>query len=115
MADIFDEVSEELKHDQLIKTWKKYSKLIIITVLFIIISLVSYKAYLKWNNKKMNYIPGAHYKVARILVKPTAAWMTVWPTPHIMAWVGTMLKLLCLYTKATAAEERTPAHKMHNA
>ena len=59
----------------------------------------------------MTYIPSAHYKVARILVKPTAAWMTVWPTPHIMAWVGTMLKLLCLYTKATAAEERTPAHK----
>ena len=27
MADIFDEVSEELKQDQLIKTWKKYSKL----------------------------------------------------------------------------------------
>ena len=35
MADIFDEVSEELKHDQLIKTWKKYSKFIIITILFI--------------------------------------------------------------------------------
>jgi len=30
MADIFDEVSEELKQDQLIKIWKKYSKLIII-------------------------------------------------------------------------------------
>ena len=29
MADIFDEVSEELKQDQLIKTWKKYSKFIV--------------------------------------------------------------------------------------
>jgi len=29
MADIFDEVSEELKQDQLIQIWKKYSKLII--------------------------------------------------------------------------------------
>ena len=46
MADIFDEVSEELKQDQLIKTWKKYSKLIITLILLIIISLVSYKAYI---------------------------------------------------------------------
>ena len=34
MADIFDEVSEELKQDQLIKLWKKHSKLIIILILF---------------------------------------------------------------------------------
>ena len=37
MADIFDEVSEELKQDQLIKIWKKYSKLIIFLILLIII------------------------------------------------------------------------------
>ena len=53
MADIFDEVSEELKHDQLIKTWKKYSKLIITLILLIIISLVSYQAYISWNKKKI--------------------------------------------------------------
>ena len=52
MADIFDEVSEELKQDQLIKLWKKYSKLIIISILFIIISLVSYQAYVIWNKRK---------------------------------------------------------------
>ncbi len=46
--------------------------------------------------------------MANILVKPTAAWMTVCPTPQAMACVGTMLKLLCLYTKAMAAEERRP-------
>ena len=62
MADIFDEVSEELKHDQLIKTWKKYSKLIIITILFIIISLVSYKAYLTWNNKKIEKISEQYFQ-----------------------------------------------------
>ena len=36
MADIFDEVSEELKQDQLIQTWKKYSKLIITLILIFI-------------------------------------------------------------------------------
>ncbi len=56
MADIFDEVSEELKQDQLIKTWKKYSKLIITLILLIIISLVSYQAYITWNKKKIETI-----------------------------------------------------------
>lgn len=41
-------------------------------------------------------IMSTSYRVARILVNPTAAWMTVWPTPHIAACIGTMLKLLCL-------------------
>ena len=36
MADIFDEVSEELKHDQLVKIWKKYSKFIIVGIIFTI-------------------------------------------------------------------------------
>ena len=50
-----------------------------------------------------------YYNVARILVNPTAACRTVCPTPHIMAWLGYIWKLLVLYTKATDAEERTPS------
>ena len=56
MADIFDEVSEELKKDQLIQTWKKYSKVIIIVISLIIISLVTYQAYITWNKKKLEVI-----------------------------------------------------------
>ncbi len=56
MADIFDEVSEELKNDQLIKTWKKYSKFIIAFVLLSIISLISYQALKNWNEKKIESI-----------------------------------------------------------
>ena len=62
MADIFDEVSEELKQDQLIKLWKKYSKLIIILILFIIISLVSYQAYVNWNKKKIEAISEQYFQ-----------------------------------------------------
>ena len=62
MADIFDEVSEELKQDQLIKLWKKYSKLIIILILFIIISLVSYQAYVIWNKKKIEAISEQYFQ-----------------------------------------------------
>ncbi len=62
MADIFDEVSEELKQDQLIKIWKKYSKLIIILILLIIISLVSYQAYITWNKKKIETISEQYFQ-----------------------------------------------------
>ncbi len=56
MADIFDEVSEELKQDQLIQFWKKYSKLIITFISLIILSVISYQAYITWNKKKIEAI-----------------------------------------------------------
>ena len=54
MADIFDEVSEELKQDQMVQLWKKYSKYIISFVFFVIISISSYQGYVIWNEKKLN-------------------------------------------------------------
>ena len=62
MADIFDEVSEELKQDQLIQIWKKYSKLIITFILLIIISLVSYQVYVIWNKKKIEAISKQYFQ-----------------------------------------------------
>ena len=61
MADIFDEVSEELKHDQLIKTWKKHSKLIVLLIAIIIISIISYQAYKSWNEKEIETISAQHF------------------------------------------------------
>ena len=69
MADIFDEVSEELKKDQLIKTWKKYSKFIIIFIFLIIISLVSYQAYITWNKKKLESISAQYFQALENLDK----------------------------------------------
>ena len=53
MADIFDEVSEELKQDQLIQLWKKYSKYIFIVSIFLILSVSSYQGYVIWNKKQL--------------------------------------------------------------
>ena len=62
MADIFDEVSEELKQDQLIQTWKKYSKVIIIVISLFIISLVTYQAYITWNKKRLEVISAQYFQ-----------------------------------------------------
>jgi hypothetical protein len=53
MADIFDEVSEELKQDRILQIWKKFSKLIITFFAIIIISICSYQLYLNWIEKKL--------------------------------------------------------------
>ena len=53
MADIFDEVSEELKQDRLIQIWKKYSKYIISFLIITIISIFSYQLFIYWNKKKL--------------------------------------------------------------
>jgi hypothetical protein len=53
MADFFDEVSDELKQDQLIQYWKKYSKYIFSLLIFIVVSISSYQGYLIWNKKQI--------------------------------------------------------------
>ena len=53
MADIFDEVSEELKQDQLKQIWNNYSKYIISVALIIFISALGYFFYDKWKLEKI--------------------------------------------------------------
>ena len=53
MADIFDEVSEELKQDRLIQIWKKFSKFIISFFVITIVTILSYQLFLNWSEKKL--------------------------------------------------------------
>ena len=53
MADIFDEVSEELKQDRLVQIWKKNSKNIISFFLIVVILIISFQLFLNWSEKKL--------------------------------------------------------------
>ena len=53
MADIFDEVSEELKQDQLKQIWNNYSKYIISVAFILFISVLAYFFYDKWKLEKI--------------------------------------------------------------
>ena len=53
MADIFDEVSEELKQDQLKQIWNNYSKYIITVAFILFISAIGYFFYDKWKLEKI--------------------------------------------------------------
>ena len=53
MADIFDEVSEELKQDRLVQIWKKNSKYIISFFLIAVVLIISSQLFLNWSEKKL--------------------------------------------------------------
>ena len=53
MADIFDEVSEELKQDQLKKIWQNYSKYIISVSIILFAFGLGYFFYDKWKIEKL--------------------------------------------------------------
>ena len=67
MADIFDEVSEELKQDQLIKFWKKYSKYFISIVLVLIISFLGYFFYNQWKQKMLENSSSQYFSAIKKL------------------------------------------------
>ena len=51
MADIFDEVSEELRQDQLKKIWQKYNKFIFLIIFILFLSVGGFKFYESWKKK----------------------------------------------------------------
>ena len=54
MADIFDEVSEDLRQDRILQVWKKYSKFIIALITLIILFVFGYQGYNSWNKNQLN-------------------------------------------------------------
>ena len=67
MADIFDEVSEELKQDQLIQFWKKYSKYFISIALVLIISFLGYFFYNQWKQKMLENSSSQYFSAIKKL------------------------------------------------
>ena len=80
MADIFDEVSEDLRKDQYKQIWSKYKKFIISFVLILVMSLVAFKFIESYKEKKkieiatlyfdgLQEIKNKNYEKAEILFK----------------------------------------------
>ena len=67
MADIFDEVSEELKQDQLLQFWKKYSKYFISIALVLIISFLGYFFYNQWKQKMLENSSSQYFSAIKKL------------------------------------------------
>ena len=80
MADIFDEVSEDLRKDQYKQIWFKYKKFIISFVLILVMSVVAFKFIESYQEKKkieiatlyfdgLQEIKNKNYEKAEVLYK----------------------------------------------
>ena len=52
MADIFDEINEDLKRDQMQKLWSRYGKYVIIAVSLVIIGVGARQGYTAWQDRQ---------------------------------------------------------------
>ena len=52
MADIFDEINEDLKRDQMQELWSRYGKYVIIAVSLVVISVGARQGYTAWQDRQ---------------------------------------------------------------
>ena len=52
MSDIFEEIDEELRQDQVFQWWKKHSKLIIAGLVVLVVGMGGYFGYKQWSDSK---------------------------------------------------------------
>ena len=53
MADIFDEVNEDLKRDQMQQLWSRYGKYLIVAVIIIVVVVGGRQGYKTWQERQM--------------------------------------------------------------
>ncbi len=66
MSEIFDEVQEEVRREQLKKLWERYSTLIVAVALLIVVGVGGWRGYLYWEGKKAQEA-GAQFEAAATL------------------------------------------------
>ena len=52
MADIFDEINEDLKRDKMHELWSRYGKYVIIAVSLVVIGVGARQGYTAWQDRK---------------------------------------------------------------
>jgi hypothetical protein len=68
VSDIFTEVDEEVRREELAKLWKKYGNLIYVAVFLVIAAVAAWRGYDYWQNRKASEA-GAAYDAAANLAE----------------------------------------------
>ena len=61
MADIFDEVNEDLKRDQMQKLWSRYGKYVILAVSIVVLSVGGRQGYTSWQDRRATTAATAYH------------------------------------------------------
>ena len=62
MADIFDEINEDLKQDQLRKSWSRYGKYVIVLVAIVVLGVGARQGYDIWQDRQTTAAAIAYHK-----------------------------------------------------
>ena len=68
MSDIFDEVDEEVRREQLKKLWDRYGNLFVALALLIVVGVAGWRGYQYWQDKKAAET-GAQFTAAALLAE----------------------------------------------
>lgn len=68
MSEIFDEVQEEVRREQLKRLWERYSALIVTVAFLIVAGVGGWRAYAYWEGKKAQEA-GAQFEAASLLAE----------------------------------------------
>ena len=68
MSDIFDEVDEEVRREQLKKLWDRYGTLVIALTIVVVLCVAAWQGYDYWQNKKAGEL-GAQFVAASLLAE----------------------------------------------
>ena len=68
MADIFQEVDEEVRRERLEKLWKRYGNLVIAACILVVVAVGAWRGYEWWQNKKA-VESGAAFEAAVVLAE----------------------------------------------
>ena len=68
MSDIFDEVDEEVRREQIKKLWERYGNLVVALALLIVVGVAGWRGYQYWQDKKAAET-GAKFTAAALLAE----------------------------------------------
>ena len=65
MADIFDEINEDLKRDQMQELWSRYGKYVIIAVSLVVIGVGARQGYTAWQDRQVTEAAAIYHQALK--------------------------------------------------
>jgi hypothetical protein len=65
MADIFDEVNEDLKRDQMQVLWARYGKIVMIIIAMVVLGVALRQGYVAWRAQQLESSAASYYEAIR--------------------------------------------------
>jgi hypothetical protein len=108
VSEIFDEVQEEVRREQLKKLWERYQTLIVAVALLIVLGVGGWRGFVYWENKKSQEA-GAQFEAAATLAEQNKSAEAEAAFQKLAAEAPQGYRLLAKFRAAAELAKRDPA------